>query len=204
MFISLCYAALAALTSALPLPQLAAPRAPIHLIAMLMDDFGWANVGYHRTHSDDPDHEVRTPNIDALVATGVQLNRFYTHKFCSPTRSALQSGRSPIFVNVQNSDIAQFNPADPVSGFQGIPRNVTGLATKLRSAGYATHMVGKCVSTNSASACGAQTPLSPRSLATPRALCPPPSPPPIQVARGHGHPRPHAKGPRLRYQPFIL
>ena len=110
-----------------------------------MDDFGWANVGYHRSPANDPDHEVRTPNIDALVASGVQLNRFYTHKFCSPTRSALQSGRSPIFVNVQNSDIAQSNPADPVSGFQGIPRNITGLAAKLKSAGYATHMVGKCV-----------------------------------------------------------
>ena len=56
-----------------------------HLIAMLMDDYGWANAGYHRTPTDDPDHEVRTPHIDALVASGVQLNRFYAHKFCSPT-----------------------------------------------------------------------------------------------------------------------
>jgi len=110
---------------------------------MLMDDYGWANVGYHRTPQDDPHHEVRTPNIDALVASGVQLDRFYAHKFCSPTRSALQSGRSPIFVNVQNSDIGQYNPGDPVGGFQGIPRNITGLATKLKSAGYMTHMVGK-------------------------------------------------------------
>jgi len=106
-----------------------------HLIAMLMDDFGCAfvlifailqqrgvtqparpahagaNVGYHRTPADDPHHEVQTPNIDALVASGVQLDRFYAHKFCSPTRSALQSGRSPVFVNVENSDIAQYNPA---------------------------------------------------------------------------------------------
>ena len=75
----------------------------------------------------------------------MQLDRFYAHKFCSPTRSALQTGRSPIFVNVQNSDIGQFNPLDPISGFQGIPRNMTGLAIKLKSAGYATHMVGKWV-----------------------------------------------------------
>ena len=114
-----------------------------HLIAMLMDDFGWANVGYHRTPADDPRHEVQTPNMDALVASGLQLDRFYAHKFCSPTRSALQTGRSPIYVNVENSDIGQSNLLDPVSGFQGIPRNMTGLATKLKTAGYMAHMVGK-------------------------------------------------------------
>ena len=27
------------------------------------------------------------------------------------------------------------NPQDPVSGFAGIPRNMTGIATKLKSAG---------------------------------------------------------------------
>ena len=37
----------------------------------------------------------------------------------------------------------QHNKKDPVSGFQGIPRNMTGLAEKLRTAGYATAMVGK-------------------------------------------------------------
>lgn len=114
-----------------------------HLIVMLLDDYGWANAAYHRTPQDDPDGEVQTPHIDELVASGVQLDRFYAHKFCSPTRSALQVGRAPIFVNVQNSDITQSNPLDPVSGFQGIPRNMTGIATKLKSAGYSTHMVGK-------------------------------------------------------------
>jgi len=75
LFVGLCSGSL----SASPKP---------HLIAMLMDDYGWANVGYHRTPQDDPHHEVRTPNIDALVASGVQLDRFYAHKFCSPTIGA--------------------------------------------------------------------------------------------------------------------
>ena len=108
-----------------------------------MDDFGRANVGYHRTPTDDPRREVQTPNMDALVAGGIRLDRFYAHKYCSPTRSALQTGRSPFMVNVLNSDIGQSNPDDPVSGFQGIPRNMTGIATKLKSAGYSTHQVGK-------------------------------------------------------------
>ncbi len=114
-----------------------------HILVMLMDDFGHANVGYHRTPGDDPHHEVQTPNMDALVASGIRLDRFYAHKFCSPTRSALQTGRSPYMVNVLNSDIGQSNPDDPVSGFQGVPRNMTGIATKLKGMGYATHQVGK-------------------------------------------------------------
>eukprot|EP01050_Picozoa_sp_SAG11_P021593 SAG11_NODE_3877_length_2175_cov_1.701349_3_plen_179_part_00 len=42
------------------------------------------NVGYHR-HPDDRS-ETRTPNINELVATGVELDRLYTYKFCSPSR----------------------------------------------------------------------------------------------------------------------
>jgi len=88
---------------------------------------------------------VRTPNIDALAASGITLDRFYAFQYCSPTRSALQTGRNPVHVNVLNSDPLQVNKKDPISGFQGIPRNVTGIAEKLQTAGYATHMVGKCV-----------------------------------------------------------
>ena len=36
-----------------------------------------------------------------------------------------------------------WNPNDPVSGFAAIPRNMTCIATKLKSAGYKTHQVGK-------------------------------------------------------------
>merc|ERR1719345_688972 len=35
------------------------------------------------------------------------------------------------------------NPADPVSGFAAIPRNMTGIATKLAAAGYKTAFFGK-------------------------------------------------------------
>ena len=35
------------------------------------------------------------------------------------------------------------NVSDPIGGFAGVPRNMTGIASKLKSAGYDTHMVGK-------------------------------------------------------------
>jgi arylsulfatase B len=87
--------------------------------------------------------ETVTPNIDALVAEGVRMEQYYVHKYCSPTRSTIQSGRLPIHVNVLNADANVHNPADPVSGFAAVPRNMTGIASKLRQAGYATHMAGK-------------------------------------------------------------
>lgn len=36
-----------------------------------------------------------------------------------------------------------YNPKDTISGYAGIPRNMTGVASRLREAGYASHMVGK-------------------------------------------------------------
>ena len=65
------------------------------------------------------------------------------HKYCSPTRSSIQSGRLPYHVNVLNDDMSIWNPQDPVAGFAGIPRNMTVLAEKLAAAGYATAQAGK-------------------------------------------------------------
>ena len=111
-----------------------------NLVFMLVDDWGWANVGYHRN---PPTKEVVTPNIDDLVKNGLELDQHYAYQFCSPSRSCLMSGRLPIHVNDLNLAPDVHNPNDPVSGFAGIPRNMTGLASKLRQAGYATHQVGK-------------------------------------------------------------
>ena len=64
-------------------------------------------------------------------------------KYCSPSRCALQSGRNPVHVNVLNDKIVLHNPADTDSGQQGIPRNMTTIAWKMRAANYSTHFYGK-------------------------------------------------------------
>ncbi len=111
-----------------------------HIFFMLVDDWGWANVGYHRNGSDK---EVVTPNMDGLVKTGLELDQHYVFKFCSPSRSCLMSGRLPIHVNDQNDLPNYYNPNDKESGYAGIPKSMTGLAEKLKMAGYAAHQVGK-------------------------------------------------------------
>eukprot|EP00052_Salpingoeca_macrocollata_P009358 m.73926 g.73926 ORF g.73926 m.73926 type:complete len:523 (+) comp17066_c0_seq1:390-1958(+) len=105
---------------------------PPHIFMVLIDDFGWGNVGFHRNPSTP---EVVTPNIDSLVKEGIELDRHYVHFACTPTRSSLQSGRLPIHV--------QLTLADPCTTGSGIPKNMTGVAAKLQAAGYATHQVGK-------------------------------------------------------------
>jgi arylsulfatase B len=111
-----------------------------HLVFVFLDDYGWANIGIHAPKGSN---ESVTPNMDALIASGVNLDRHHVFKYCSPSRSAFHTGRNPIHVNVLNSYMDQHNPSDPVSGYQGIPRNMTTIAQKLKSANYSTHMVGK-------------------------------------------------------------
>ena len=53
--------------------------------------------------------------MDKLVKEGIELDHAYSYKFCSPTRSCLQSGRLPVHVNVLNIPPTVWNPADPVS-----------------------------------------------------------------------------------------
>lgn len=110
-----------------------------HIVLVLVDDWGWNNVGYHRPN----DAEVVTPTINALVKEGIELNRHYVYHYCAPSRASLQSGRLAVHVGYMNEKLTAVNAKDPVRGFAGMPRNMTGIATKLREAGYRTHATGK-------------------------------------------------------------
>eukprot|EP00947_MAST-08B_sp_MAST-8B-sp1_P001451 g1451.t1 len=121
-----------------PAAAAAAPTAAPHILVVLSDDLGWANVGWHAQSN-----ETITPNLDALRRDGLELDNFRAFKYCSPSRSALQTGRSPIHVNVVNPATNLNNGDDAVSGWSGIPTNMTGIAEKLVSAGYRAHAVGK-------------------------------------------------------------
>lgn len=103
-----------------------------HIFAVVVDDFGWGDAGFHRAQ---PTPEVVTPNMEQLVQEGILLNRHYVHMACTPSRSAFQSGRLPVHV--------QLTLAGPCCREAGIPRNMTTIAHKLTSAGYAAHFVGK-------------------------------------------------------------
>lgn len=98
-----------------------------NIIMALVDDLGFHNVGWN-----NPDQI--SPNIDDLTKTGIVLERHYTYKYCSPSRSSFLSGRLPLHHNEHLPALAQKGGAQ--LGF-------TLLSQKLRDVGYATAAVGK-------------------------------------------------------------
>ena len=68
----------------------AAPAQQPHIVLILADDWGQYNAGYRNGGVS------RTPAIDALAAESLELSRFYVHKWCAPSRSALMTGRNPM------------------------------------------------------------------------------------------------------------
>eukprot|EP01084_Bolivina_argentea_P124455 220529_1 len=104
-----------------------------NILFILVDDLGWANVGYHQPQN----HEIRTPNIDYLATkVGLRLNRHLVHYTCSPTRSSLQSGRIPYHVNLINENVVN-------NKLGGVPINMTCIASKLTNVNYDSHFIGK-------------------------------------------------------------
>ena len=55
----------------------------------------------------------------------------------------MQSGRHPLHVNAENEDQLNYNPGDPVSGYQGIPLGMVTLPKLLAPAGYTSYFYGK-------------------------------------------------------------
>ena len=110
---------------------LCAAAPPSVILHVIVDDLGWGDTSAHGSKT------VQTPHMDALVAEGVELTRLYVYHMCTPSRSSFLSGRLPVHV-----EVALPNPEDPN---QGVPRNMTCIATKLKSspAAYSTHVVGK-------------------------------------------------------------
>eukprot|EP01059_Diplonema_ambulator_P001946 TRINITY_DN1159_c0_g1_i1.p1 TRINITY_DN1159_c0_g1~~TRINITY_DN1159_c0_g1_i1.p1 ORF type:complete len:498 (+),score=132.38 TRINITY_DN1159_c0_g1_i1:36-1529(+) len=103
---------------------------PPNLIIALVDDLGRYNVPWYNPN------QTKAEGLNKLATEeGAILDRFYTYKFCSPTRSSLLSGRFPIHVNEEN-------PAG-VGTPGGIDLGMKLLPEKLKTAGYKTAMVGK-------------------------------------------------------------
>lgn len=80
----------AAVSAAPPVGRRARP----HIVFLMADDLGHGNVGWHRAGAGGPAvPEAATPAMDALVASGIALERVYSFACCSPTRSSFISGR---------------------------------------------------------------------------------------------------------------
>ena len=98
-----------------------------NVLLIVADDLGWSDVGWHGGFG-------KTPNMDRLVRTGVELDQHYVQPVCTPTRTALMSGRYP----------GRFGPhALAPSNLRAMPPGTVTMATTLKSAGYKTYQAGK-------------------------------------------------------------
>jgi arylsulfatase B len=102
-------------------------RSP-NIVLIVADDLGWHDVGFHGS-------EIQTPNLDRLAGSGVQLDRHYVWPTCSPTRTALLTGRNP----------SRFGVLGPIAdrSLQAVPTETGTLADVLNGRGYSTAIAGK-------------------------------------------------------------
>lgn len=98
-----------------------------NILLIVADDLGWGDVGWHKGFG-------KTPHLDKLVKTGIELDQHYVQPVCTPTRTALMSGRYP----------GRFGPhALAPSNLRAMPLGTVTLASALKSLGYYTCQSGK-------------------------------------------------------------
>ena len=98
---------------------------------ILADDLGYNEMGFM--------NETRgliTPNLDGLAKTGVVLKNYYVQPICSPTRSALMTGRYTIRLGTQANVIFWDTP-------WAISLQEKYVSEHLQGSGYDTAMFGK-------------------------------------------------------------
>ncbi len=98
-----------------------------NIILLMTDDQGYGPVGAHG-------HPwIDTPNLDKLHATSTRFTRFLVSPTCSPTRSAIMTGRHPLKNGVTHTILER----------ERMTLEATTLPQVLKTAGYRTGIFGK-------------------------------------------------------------
>jgi N-acetylgalactosamine-6-sulfatase len=116
-----------------------------NFLFILADDMGSADLGCYGC----PD--IKTPNLDALARRGVRFTRAYANApECSPTRTALMTGRYQQRVGglecaIGVGNVGRYDEAEWLAskGQLGLPATETSIARMLKTAGYDTACAGK-------------------------------------------------------------
>lgn len=113
--------------------EVKAPEGAPNVLLVLIDDLGFAGTSAFGG-------PVATPHFDRITSGGLKYNNFHTTAVCSPTRTALKSGRNHHVNNM--GGIIETGTAFPGNTGQ-IPQDVAPLAEMLRLNGFATAAFGK-------------------------------------------------------------
>ena len=103
-----------------------------NIVLIFLDNFGWGEPGFN---GGGIIRGAATPNMDQIAAEGLRLTNFNVEVQCTPSRSALMTGRYAI---------RSGNGAVPLGeGVYGLVQWEVTMAEMLSAAGYATGMFGK-------------------------------------------------------------
>ncbi len=98
-----------------------------NIVVVITDDQGFPPVGRHG-------HPwIQTPNLDRMYDQSVRFTRFLVSPTCSPTRSALMTGRHPLRNGVSHTIIER----------ERLTLDATTLPQVLAASGYRTAIFGK-------------------------------------------------------------
>lgn len=102
-----------------------------NVVLMVMDNLGWGEIG---AYGGGILRGAETPRVDSLADEGMKLLNFNVEPQCTPSRSALMSGRHPI-------------RSGTTKVVWGLPYGLVGwektMAELFKDAGYDTGMFGK-------------------------------------------------------------
>lgn len=99
-----------------------------NIILIFTDDQGYQDLGCFGSTT------IKTPNLDRMATEGLRLTNFYAQPVCGVSRAALMTGSYPIRV-AEPGNLKQLHTVPH-------PEEIT-MAEVLKSAGYATGLIGK-------------------------------------------------------------
>ncbi len=107
----------------------AAAKKNPNIVFMVLDNVGWGAFGVYGG-------TIPTPRVDKLASDGIRFNNYNVEVQCTPTRSAIHTGRHSVRSGT-------YKVPFPGEGLSGIAPWEYTIANLLSNAGYATALYGK-------------------------------------------------------------
>ncbi len=106
-----------------------------NIIYIMTDDMGYGDLSCYGQK------KFRTPHLDKLASEGIRfVNAYSAAPVCTPTRTALMTGRYPA-----KTPVGLLEPlrGPIIDSAYGLDKSIPNLALMLKEGGYATALVGK-------------------------------------------------------------
>jgi arylsulfatase A-like enzyme len=124
-----------------PLEAASPPAYKPNIVLILVDDLGYGDLSSYAAEFPQGGvlKDMKTPNIDSLIAAGMRFDNFYANcPVCSPTRASLLTGKYPDLVGVPGVIRTHLT-----NSWGYLAPQAVLLPELLKQAGYQTAIVGK-------------------------------------------------------------